>query len=86
MEYELIPSFKESLFGLSVKQNQELLEEYAEIGIDAVIKDGVLKDIPIVGTICLIYRTISILVYMCLNARACSQEINGKQGFDDTRH
>lgn len=29
----------------------ELIKDYAEIGIDAVLEDGVLKDIPIVGSI-----------------------------------
>jgi len=44
IEGKLIESIK--VDGLS-----ELAQEYAELGIDLVMKDGVLKDIPIVGTI-----------------------------------
>lgn len=36
---------------LSSTEVPDLIKEYAEIGIDAVISDGLLKDIPLVGTI-----------------------------------
>lgn len=44
---ELVPVFESSLF----EQPIEVGSEFLEIGIDSVLKDGLLKDIPIVGTI-----------------------------------
>ena len=44
---ELVPAFESSLFEQPIEIGSELLE----IGIDSVLKDGLLKDIPIVGTI-----------------------------------
>lgn len=44
---ELVPVFESSLFEHPIEIGSELLE----IGIDSVLKDGLLKDIPIVGTI-----------------------------------
>lgn len=45
--YELIPSFKDSLFS----PTYEIVAEYAEIGIDALLDSDVLKGIPVVGTL-----------------------------------
>lgn len=42
---KIVPSFKESLFD----GNKDLLKDIAEVGIDSVLDDGTLKDIPIVG-------------------------------------
>jgi hypothetical protein len=36
---------------LSSGEVQDLMKEYAEIGIDAALSDGPLKDIPVIGTI-----------------------------------
>ena len=45
---ELVPAFESSLFETSIT---DLGIEFAELGIDSILSDGVLKDIPIVGTI-----------------------------------
>ena len=44
---ELVPALKETLFS----QNYEIVAEYAEIGIDALLDNEVLKEIPVVGTL-----------------------------------
>ena len=45
--YELIPSFKDTLF----TPTYDIISEYAEIGIDALLENDALKSVPIVGTI-----------------------------------
>ena len=45
---ELIPSFEKSLFDSSLT---DCGLDFLELGIDSVLQDGLLKDIPIVGTI-----------------------------------
>lgn len=45
---EIINPFKESLFDTSF---QEFLGNVVELGIDSILEDGLLKDMPIVGTI-----------------------------------
>lgn len=45
---ELVPVFEDSLFGSSIA---DVGIEFAELGIDSILSDGVLKEIPIVGTI-----------------------------------
>ncbi len=45
---ELVPVFEDSLFGTSIA---DVGIEFAELGIDSILSDGILKDIPIVGTI-----------------------------------
>lgn len=45
---ELVPVFEDSLFGTSIA---DVGIDFAELGIDSILSDGVLKDIPIVGTI-----------------------------------
>ena len=44
---ELVPSFKETLFS----PTYEIVSEYAEIGIDALLENEVLKGIPFISTI-----------------------------------
>lgn len=58
MEYgsnEIIPQFRRTIFNYGIS---DLLKEYAEIGIDTVINDGILKDIPIVSTFFGVGKTI----------------------------
>lgn len=45
---ELVPVFESSLFETSIA---DVGVEFAELGIDSILSDGILKDIPIVGTI-----------------------------------
>lgn len=45
---ELVPVFETSLFDSPI---MDIEIEFAEIGIDAVLNDGLLKDIPIVSTV-----------------------------------
>lgn len=45
---ELVPVFESSLFETSI---EDVGIEFAELGIDSILADGILKDIPIVGTI-----------------------------------
>lgn len=47
-------SLKEVLFD---SKAAELTKEYAEIGLDALLKDGLLKDFPVLGTIIGLYNT-----------------------------
>lgn len=47
-ELQIIPSFKDSLFDYNAKG---ILKDIAEISIDSIIQDGLLKDIPIVSTL-----------------------------------
>lgn len=52
---KIVPSFAESLFNSSLS---ELLKDYTEIGIDSVLEDGVLKEVPIVRTILNLTKTV----------------------------
>lgn len=45
---ELVPAFDASLFDSHIS---DIGLEYLELGIDSILKDGILKDIPIVRTI-----------------------------------
>ena len=45
---ELVPVFGTSLFDTSIA---DIGLDFLELGIDSVLQDGLLKDIPIVGTI-----------------------------------
>ena len=44
---ELVENFEKSLFD----DSKDIIEDYLEIGIDSIIDDGMLKEIPIVKTI-----------------------------------
>ena len=44
---ELVENFEKSLFN----DSKDIIEDYLEIGIDSIIDNGVLKEIPIVKTI-----------------------------------
>ena len=44
---ELVPALKDTLFS----PTYEIVAEYAEIGIDALLENEVLKEIPVVGTL-----------------------------------
>ena len=44
---DLVPALRDTIFAPSY----EILTEYAEIGIDALLDSDILKDIPIVGTL-----------------------------------
>lgn len=57
MESNLIPSMKETLFDPTVSGMGSTLEEIAEIGLDSVLQDGVLKDFPILGTVSALCKT-----------------------------
>ncbi len=56
--YEIIPSFAKSLFEPVV----ELGEEMLEMGIDSLLADGILKDLPLSGTISALFK-IAINIY-----------------------
>ncbi len=45
--YELVPALKDTL----LTPTYDIISEYAEIGIDALLDNDVLKNIPIVGTL-----------------------------------
>ena len=44
---ELVENFEKSLFN----DSKDIIEDYLEIGIDSIIDNGILKEIPIVKTI-----------------------------------
>jgi len=50
----IIPSFKDSL----LQDSSSLVRDYAEIGIDSVLNEGILKDFPIIGTIVGMSKTV----------------------------
>ena len=52
MEKSLSTAFADSL----KKESVACIGEYAEIGLDAVMEDGILKDIPIVSTAIALYK------------------------------
>lgn len=51
MSAELVPSMRETLFDSSLDGLGDVFADYAELGIDSILQDGLLKDIPIFGTI-----------------------------------
>lgn len=57
MESNIIPSMKDTLFNPVSENMKDSLIEIAELGLDAVLRDGVLKDIPILGTIAALCKT-----------------------------
>lgn len=57
MKTNLIPSLKETLFDPTVSNMSDSLADIAELGLDAVLQDGVLKDIPVLGTIASLRKT-----------------------------
>lgn len=44
---ELVPALKDTLFS----STYEIVSEYAEIGIDVLLDNEILKEIPVVGTL-----------------------------------
>ena len=44
---ELVENFEKSLFN----DSKDIIEDYLEIGIDSIIDNGILKEIPIVKTL-----------------------------------
>lgn len=51
MKNELVPSLKETIFKPIADNMSDVLIEIAESGIDSVLPDGVIKEIPIIKTI-----------------------------------
>lgn len=52
--YEIIPRFGETIFNNGIS---DLIKDYAELGIDAVINDGALNGFPIVSTFLAVGKT-----------------------------
>ena len=50
----IVPSFVQSIFNEDVKQS---IKDISEVGIDSVLEEGVLRDIPIIGTVTALCRT-----------------------------
>lgn len=50
--YKLTQDFKNSL----ILDSKDIVIDYAELGVDSILKDGVLKDIPIVGSIATVFK------------------------------
>lgn len=57
MTTNLIPSLKASLFNPISTSMSDSLIDIAELGLDSVLQDGVLKDVPIFGTIASLCKT-----------------------------
>ncbi len=57
METGIVPSFKETLLDPAVSNMGDVLTDIAELGLDAVLQDGLLKDIPVFGTIAALCKT-----------------------------
>ena len=52
-ETDIIPSFRDSLF----RDSTDILKEYGEIAIDAILGQGLLSSLPIVSTVTAICKT-----------------------------
>lgn len=48
---ELIPSMRETLFETDGNNFKDTLIEIAEAGLDYVLNDGLVKDIPVINTL-----------------------------------
>lgn len=57
METNIIPSMKDTLFAPTISGMSDSIAEIAELGLDAILQDGVLKDIPVFGTIASLCKT-----------------------------
>ena len=57
MESNLIPSMKETLFDPVASNMDEALGEIAEVSLDAILEDGILKEIPVFGTVLALCKT-----------------------------
>lgn len=55
--YSILNSLQESIFRPDVSDLKDSLLEYSELAIDSVMEDGILKDIPILGTIASLCKT-----------------------------
>ena len=51
---QLVPSFKDTLFSTT----HEIVADYAEIGLDALLDNEVLKEIPVVKTLSSIVKSV----------------------------
>jgi len=57
METDLIPSMKETLFTPTISGMGDSLTEIAELGLDTVLQDGVVKEVPVLRTIASLCKT-----------------------------
>lgn len=57
MDTNLVPSMKETLFTPTISGMSDSLTEIAELGLDSVLQDGIIKDIPVFGTIASLCKT-----------------------------
>lgn len=57
MKYSIIPSMVETLFNPVVSDMSNSFAEIAEIGLDGILEEGLIKDIPILSTIVAICKT-----------------------------
>ncbi len=57
METNIIPSLKDTLFPSISSNMSDSLLEIAELGLDSVIDDGVVKDVSVLGTIAALCKT-----------------------------
>jgi hypothetical protein len=57
METNLIPSMKETLFNPAVSNMGDILIDIAELGLDSILDNNMLRDIPVLGTIVALCNT-----------------------------
>lgn len=57
MKTNIIPSMKETMFSSIASNMNDTLIEITEMGIDSLLEEGILKSIPILGTIASLCRT-----------------------------
>ena len=56
------PTLEEALVSSIAKPNlTDLASELAEVGLDHFLTDGVLRDIPVLGTLVGLYRTVGVI-------------------------
>lgn len=53
----LVPAMKETLVAPTINNMEQVLLDISEIGLDAIIDEGVLKDIPVLRTIAAVCKT-----------------------------
>jgi hypothetical protein len=57
MEYELIPALKDTILNPIENDMGDTIIDIAELGLDSVLQEGVLREVPIFGTIFSLCKT-----------------------------
>ena len=53
----LVPSMREAIFESSTEELGDVIAEVAEAGLDALLEDGVIQRLPLIGAVVSLYKT-----------------------------